>query len=144
MAGVLSSAVRAKRLAVFMEAAAANPFVYGKFDCALMPADWCREESGIDPAATIRDTYCDEESWQVVADAAGGLVPLWRRLGTRAGLKIIRQPAIGDIGLVGIGDGQVYGAILGPRGRWMVKLDRGIVGGGFDCISAWGVPCHSR
>ena len=135
---------RPERLAEFLAAAAGDPFVYGATDCALMPADWCLSESGIDPAASIRGKYASESEWQGLANAEGGLLSLWSRLGCESGLERIDEPAFGDIGLVTLPGHGIFGAIKGRGNRWTVKLDRGITGGDFEMIAAWRVPCRHQ
>ena len=135
---------RSIRLQAFLAVAAGRPFAYGEFDCALMPADWCASECSIDPASPARGLYKTEADWQRLADAVGGLVALWQGFGIRAGLQEIAAPAYGDIGLVEIADLGIYGAIKGKAARWLVKLDRGIVGSDFAMIAAWEVPCRKQ
>ena len=129
------------RLTAFLENAAQTPFDYGKTDCALMPADWCQAECGIDPAASIRGKYATEAEWKGLANAEGGLLSLWSRLGCESGLERKDVPALGDIGLVNLPDNGLFGAIKGQGSRWMVKLDKGIVGGDFAMQAVWRVPC---
>lgn len=133
---------RPGRMADFLAAAAGDPFVYGKTDCALLPADWCLSESGIDPAASIRGKYATEAEWRALANAEGGLLSLWSRLGCESGLERIDAPSLGDIGLVTLPGHGIFGAIKGRGNLWMVKLDRGIVGGDFEMLAVWEVPCR--
>lgn len=135
---------RKDRLAEFLSVKAGNPFVYGSTDCALMPADWCLSECGIDPAKSIRGKYASESEWRALADAEGGLLSLWSRLGCESGLERIDAPALGDIGLVAFPGLGVFGAIKGQRLRWTVKLDRGLVGGEFEMLAVWEVPCRKQ
>ena len=135
---------RVNRFSAFIAVAAGKPFIHGKSDCALLPADWCRAECGTDPAASVRGRYNSEAEWRALADAEGGLPALWRRLGTEAGLEQTASPGLGDIGLVTLLGYGIFGAIKGSENRWVVKLDSGIVGGDFAMIDAWGVPCHRR
>ena len=132
------------RLACFLSQIANEPFIYGQNDCAMMPANWCLSESGIDPAAIVRGQYQDEEGWQTLADSYGGLFGLWDMLAVESGMKCIDAPTIGDIGLVRIPKHGLYGAVKGGCDRWMVKLSRGLIGGNFKSLSAWSVPCHKQ
>ena len=137
---VLALAGRADRLSVFLRKQASAPFSYGLSDCALMPADWCASECGIDPAASLRGKYGTETEWQKLASDAGGLSSLWDRLGREAGLVETGQPALADIGLVEIADFGIFGAIK-MANRWIVKLDRGITASSrFKMVAAWRVP----
>lgn len=133
---------RRDRLAEFLSEAAGQPFVSGRFDCALMPADWCLSECGIDPAASVRGHYASEAEWQALADAEGGLLSLWARLGCESGLKRVTTAVLGDIGLVTLPGHGIYGAIKGNVRRWLVKLDSGLVGGNFQMLAVWKVPCR--
>ena len=131
---------RSIRLEAFLVVAAGRPFVYGEFDCALMPADWCASECGIDPATSLRGKYGTDIEWQKLAKDAGGLSGLWERLGHEAGLVETGQPALADIGLVEIADFGIFGAIK-MSNRWIVKLDRGITASSrFKMVAAWRVP----
>ena len=135
---------RPARLAEFLSVEAGNPFIYGKTDCALMPADWCFAECGVDPAASVRGKYATGAEWQALANAEGGLLSLWSRLGCESGLERIDAPAFGDIGLVTLPSQGIFGAIKGRRHRWTVKLDRGITGGDFEMLAVWKVPCRQQ
>ncbi len=139
---------RIDRLSDFLAGAATTPFQYGRFDCALMPADWCYLECGIDPAATVRNLYNSDEGWKKLVreraggdDLADGLIALWVGLGLQSRLARTDKPRLGDIGLVEVPGHGVFGAISGFHGRWTVKLHSGLVGGYFKVLASWGVPC---
>jgi len=137
---VLTLNSRASRLALFLRKQAAIPFQYGSCDCALMPADWCESESGVDPAWPLRGQYSSDEEWQQLAEEAGGLVELWADLGRQSNLEQTMNPAVGDIGLVEIVDHGIFGAVK-MTNRWAVKLERGITGSDrFKMMAAWRVP----
>ena len=148
MADLLKS--RRGRLSAFLADSAGREFCYGVFDCALMPANWCQVECGIDPAASVRDLYDSDQGWQTLAESAArrrgdrhGLIALWGELGVISGLARTATPHLGDIGLVRVPGYGVFGAIHGDN-RWLVKLNRGLVGADFKFLIAWAVPCRKR
>lgn len=135
---------RFERLADFLVEAAARPFIYGECDCALMPADWCLAETGIDPAERLRGRYDSEAGWRDIAIRAGGLVELWSRLCGEYGLVETATPVTGDVGLVILRRIGMFGAVRGGP-RWLVKLAAGIVGGAPMCVKSWRLPpCHKQ
>lgn len=127
-------------LAAFLQRMAAEPFRYGEWDCALAVANWVREATGIDPAPRLRGRYRTERGWKRVAGRAGGLPALFARIARRAGLKRVRgAPQAGDVGLVQVRSLGVFGAIRG-EGRWVVKLNNGVVGADFPALAVWRLP----
>ncbi len=153
MAGFLKGeSTRELRLAGFLADAAGREFTFGDFDCALMPANWCKCECDIDPAATIRDRYSSDKGWRMLVKGAAerhkginGMIALWRELAAISDLATAARPAIGDIGLVRVPGHGIFGGVCGPNGRWIVKLKRrGLVGSDFKYLQAWNVPCRSQ
>lgn len=146
----------ARRLPAFLQAAAGEPFVYGRSDCSMVLANWVLEITGRDPAAELRGAYGDDEGWRALVQEAGGLIVLVRRLALLAGLHPIEPAAaaIGDIAVVEIAslarEGVPFhaGAICsghnppGPvdagKPKWVTKLSRGISRLQATPLAAWG------
>ncbi len=127
-------------LASFLQRMASEPFRYGEWDCALAVANWVREATGIDPAERLRGRYRTELGWKLVAGRAGGLPALFADIASRVGLSAVHDsPRPGDVGLVQVRSLGVFGAIRG-EGRWVVKLNNGVVGADFPALAVWRLP----
>lgn len=121
-------------LARFLADDAGRDHEWGTHDCGLRLADWIAVRTGIDPAASVRGTYHDRESFEA-CHGRGGLLRLAARLCARAGLKQTRTPCEGDIAVLAAGPrgGRLLiGAIRTAKG-WSVP------GGGADGTAARGV-----
>lgn len=118
-------------LAEFIAATRAEPFVWGKNDCALWCASAVAHVTGIDPAADLRGRYASRfECRQIIMDA-GGLVPL---IAPRmAGFA----PMTGDgVGVLRIGRQTLCGLIL--EGRAVMRLERGLrIADEFKILAGW-------
>ena len=89
------------RLADFVAQACSQTFVWGAFDCCLMPCDGVREITGSDPAASLRGLYKTER---------GALRALRRFSGaglTEAAEKIAADLGAPEVGLGFAGRGDV-------------------------------------
>lgn len=122
----------------FLCRAAAEPFAYGEWDCAMTLANWVKEQSGVDPAPDLRGAYATEEGWlEIVADE-GSLLMLVERLALAARLHEVSDYQRGDIAVVTIPGLGEAGAIRG-EGRWVMKLAGRMVGASDQRVAAaWG------
>lgn len=129
-------------LSAFLREAAAAPFAYGEWDCAITLARWIECATGRDPAPELRGRYATRFGWLRIVSRAGGLDALVGRLALAAGLKV-RAPdelAAGDIGVVALPTlerGQA-GAIFTGK-RWAMKLTDGLTAGNPELVRAWGL-----
>lgn len=125
-------------LTAFLRRAAAEPFVFGQWDCAMTLANWVREQSGADPAATLRGTYSSEAGWQEIVAGEGSLLALVERLALGARMHEVNEPQAGDIGVILAPIGGEAGGIFGGS-RWVLKSARGLVAARRTAIAAWGL-----
>lgn len=126
----------AELLATFLEEAAAEPFRYGSWDCAMTVANWIRARTGIDPAAEYRDRYGSIDEWQALVEREGGLVPIFDRLWLAAGLVRIASPVAGDVGVIPRPIGSAGGIRVGDG--WAVKAPTGLGRRQSIALAAWG------
>lgn len=124
-------------LGAFLREAAAAPFAYGDWDCALTLARWVERLTGIDPAPALRGRYRTRLGWVRIVNRAGGLVPLVGGLAEAAGMQpIAAAPRVGDIAVIK--------TIVGPAGaiwvgtRWAIKVQSGLTGGPAPALAVWG------
>jgi hypothetical protein len=116
------------RLPDFLFAAAARPFQWGQFDCAIWLADWYVEATRQpDPVAEWRGTYRDEASCAAKFGHAAAARML-REVARRTGLVRTTDPFFGDIGVVEIPlpKQQICGAIR-ARNSWVLLKPNGLV-----------------
>lgn len=124
-------------LTAFLRRAAAQPFEFGEWDCAMTLANWVREQTGEDPAETLRGSYESDEGWQMIVRREGGLIPLVEALAFGAGMKRVIVPKEGDIGIIHLPTVGEAGGIKIARG-WAVKLASGMTAGSAVYRAAWG------
>jgi hypothetical protein len=60
-------------LAHYLHTRAFLPFAWGLNDCALAPADWVRDCTGVDPMADLRGSYASSEEAARILARHGGL-----------------------------------------------------------------------
>lgn len=134
------------RLGQFMETAGRTPFAWGRHDCLLFPAAWCRAVAGVDPAAGFRGRYRTELGARRILKREGGLLALASRQMDAAGLSAVDLGAIaaGDVGVVRAptpkGEAAHVGAVF-TGVDWMVLGVRGLVFAGFIADAAWRPLC---
>jgi len=120
----------------FLADLARADFAWGENDCAMTVANWWLLKRGIDPAADLRGTYGTEQECMAVVAREGGVLAVVERCAVRAGARSVTEPLPGDIGVISV-HGQEFGAVMGSRGRWMVKSAHGLAGYRCDAIMAW-------
>jgi len=131
----------------FADTAAARPFVWGAFDCALFAAEWVRAHALPDPGAPWRGRYRTRLGCERLLKREGGIVEVMARGAAIAQLTEAPKPAAGDVGVVyaavmrrGAPDiGLVGGLCLGGE-RWAVLTDRGISVFETEAVKAWSLP----
>jgi hypothetical protein len=135
-----------ERLGEFMEVAGRTPFAWGRHDCLLHPADWCRVAAGVDPAADFRGRYKTELGARRILKREGGLLELAAGQMRAAGLPAVDLAEIraGDVGVVRAprpnGELAHVGAVFTGT-LWMALGVRGLVFAGFIPDAAWRPPC---
>ena len=87
----------------FLERATTRSWGWGTLDCCLFIADWVQEETGIDPAAEYRGTYCSERQARDLVKTVGGPERLLQRCLAHANCTRTEHPQRGDVGLVMVG-----------------------------------------
>jgi hypothetical protein len=118
------------------------PFGYGagEYDCARWPCDWVLEQTGVDPAAPVRDQYTTELGCARHIARNGGFLELVSKCMDGAGLDRTVSPISGDVGVVFGGNGETL-AIRGKAG-WFGKGQDGVYwSSDVECVRAWSVPC---
>ncbi len=116
------------RLPEFLFHAAARPFQWGQFDCALWLADWYMAATRQpDPAAWLRGAYDDETSCRAKFGNAAAARML-HEVARRIPLVRTADPFFGDIGAVEIPlpRQQICGAIR-ARSSWVLLKPNGLV-----------------
>lgn len=111
---------RMARFEAFCERTNALPFVWGKSDCSLLVADWAVENGHDDPAAAWRGKYSTEEQCRALVAERGGLRDVIAACAFSVGLKPLREPAFGAVGVIGSerNPERQWGTIWNGR-RWM-------------------------
>ncbi|WP_062228791.1 DUF6950 family protein [Aureimonas frigidaquae] len=127
------------KLGAFLKAAAERPFSWGHRDCLLWLADWVEECRGIDPAAHLRGSYCDEAEAEKVIVGHGGREAMIDALLAPLGIRGTQHPQAGDIALVslpsGVTGGIVTGKFIAFIGHDRLRFTRAPI------IKAWSLGC---
>lgn len=99
----------------FLRDCAEKRCALGQHDCGLFLADWVELLTGNDPAAPVRGRYATDDQ---LAGLAGplGLPRLFDRLLTAGGLRRTREPRLGDVAIVTLGEASPRGAIRTGHG----------------------------
>jgi len=132
------------RAAAFADAAAARPFFYGRFDCALFAADWGRELTGLDGAADLRGRYRTALGCARVLKREGGLTAVVARCATTIGFVAVSSPCAGDVAVIAArtpaGDDLACALAL-AAGRWAALSTRGVcvLGAHTHALHVWGL-----
>lgn len=113
------------KLTDFLQALAAEPFDFGRIDCALPLGRWWEINHGVNPAADLIGTYSDWKACAAVLDRNGSLLRLVHRLAKSVGAKRTHDPKPGDFAVVGYARLQ-FGAIRTPSGKWAIKCGDGL------------------
>jgi hypothetical protein len=124
-------------LTAFLREAAAAPFAFGEWDCAMTLANWVRLNTGIDPAPSLRGAYRSERGWKRIVIKAGGMVALVDRLASEAGLIRVLKPAVGDVAVIDVPSIGPAGAIRAER-RWAMKFIGGLFAVDLPPVAVWG------
>jgi hypothetical protein len=126
----------------FLRDLAGRPFRYGEVDCILALADWLLLTGrNRDPAEAYRGTYSDEDGYLAILRPAGGLARFVRSMAAEMCLARVR-PATAECGAIAVvrHQGQHFGAIRCPSGRWAIKCNDGLVfARDIRVVAAWGV-----
>lgn len=114
---------RAERLRAYVDAAQAEPVVWGVSDCSAWPAAWVAQETG---RKVPLPRYGSREDAHAIIGKAGGLVHVWTAIAQRVGLSTTQSPALGDVGVVALSDRDI-GGIFAHDGILFVRTDAGRV-----------------
>jgi hypothetical protein len=123
-------------LETFLAEAARSDHVWSESDCAMTIANWWRFKHGVDPAPHLRGSYHTENECRAVVEREGGMLAVVTGCAARVAAVEVDIPRPGDIGVVAA-HGLMFGAIMGPSGRWLVKSERGIAGYRCGHLKAW-------
>ena len=127
-----------QELSAFLRAMARADFAWGRCDCAITMADWCRRACGIDPAAPLRGHYRTARGALRTVRRRGGFEAVVRTLMAEAGFAATDAPRPGDVGLI---EHPVAGPACAIRCAlgWAVKSPAGLALGDFPTRAAWRV-----
>lgn len=125
-------------LTAFLRRAAAEPFAFGEWDCAMTLANWVRLITGADPAPHLRRHYRTHLGWRRIVKREGGLVALVGGIAEGAGLRAIGAYRPGDVAVIDVPTVGEAGAIRTER-RWVLKFAGGMVGIDHPPSAAWGI-----
>lgn len=79
------------------------PFEYGKSDCATWVSTWVYNMTGVDPAATLRETYTNEIGCARILAHNGGLLSIMDTYMMQSGVMYrAYEPFNGDVAVVTI------------------------------------------
>lgn len=123
-------------LTEFLREAAAVPFKYGEWDCAMFLANWVRAKTGVDPATDLRGRYRSKFGWMRIVRQEGELDALVGRLALAAGMRPTEEPGPGAVAVIKTADIGLAGAIKVNRG-FAVKLTGGLAVGPAQPVAAW-------
>lgn len=119
---------------------------YGQQDCALWPAAWVQEVTGVDGGAPWRGRYSTEDECLALLEREGGLLAVMSQGARLVGLQPHLGHALprrGDIGVVGVqvarGDPMVGAICLGLT--WAALSERGVRYIRARPVATWSVPC---
>ncbi len=129
---------------------AAQPFEWGRRDCALLPADWFLHVHGIDPAAHLREAYHDLASCHRATgwftDPVGVVEGCLQTVRQEPG-AYPRDPAtlsVGDVGVLAIPLGRrafpAGGVWLGHA--WAFRAEAGVTTrhpATLSVLATWGI-----
>jgi hypothetical protein len=102
-----------QRLDAAVEAARAQPFVWGRHDCALWAADVVLQLTGVDHAADLRGRYRTQHGALALIARRGGLAAIaTKALGYPVRITLARR---GDVCLVCRATGPSLGICIGDR-----------------------------
>ncbi len=118
--------------AAFVARTGRAPLIWGQNDCATWAAHLWWEVHGVDPAATLRDSYRTWHDCRLLLMRSGGLLALSRQL-------MARWPAGGTgdgICVAKTGPRVIAGVLSGDR-LWL-KTDGGVTSPAtFDILDRW-------
>jgi len=98
-------------------------------DCCKFAARWCVERGHPDPMDFLKPLYDSERAALLTIERGGGLLKLWQRGMTEAGVPEADDARAGDIGLLALpqeaGPNQACGIFTGDR--WAVLAMAGML-----------------
>jgi hypothetical protein len=133
------------QVGAFLDANAAQPFVWGQNDCALMLANWGIEYTGIDAAAHLRGTYDSPMSCLRVMRQYGGLEGVLQSCADVIQWERRSEARPGDVGIIGCvalepGPWGGVGAVCLDGRLWGARGVRGVVVAPGEPLHIWGAP----
>lgn len=127
-------------LSVYLQRESIRPLVWGENDCCLFLANFIKELTGRDLAASFRGQYDDEEGALAFCNEVGGAAILISRGLRQGGFESVEVPSEGDFGCVDYAD-EIVGAIY-FQDKWFLKSDDGIcivAPDGLRVLKVWNV-----
>lgn len=115
----------------YLAEALSLPWIWGRTDCTMWVADWCRLHFGHDPAAAFRGQYDDEHGAEMLT--AGGLIETispWM-----PPLRPTLAAVAGDVGVIVLAARQVSAICTGPA--WAARTQRGLFEGPARPLISW-------
>ena len=129
-------------LAAYIEAAAARPFGWGRFDCQLFIAEWVLARTGKDPAAPWRGRYHTALGAKRILNRHGGPLGLLETGLGAVGLQRTDDPQAGDVGLLRAvtANGEAACGAIRLGKRWAgLRVGGGVFVAHGDALAAWRV-----
>lgn len=112
-------------LAEYLRALGTKRRIPGQHDCATLPCDWTVLRGFADPMTEWRDGYSTEAEIETLTEGAGGLLQLFERGYSAAGIpERTGPPLAGDVGVICIAGEQAGSVFTGER--WTFVGERGI------------------
>lgn len=113
-------------LASFLAAYAEKQWQPGTVDCCLYLAAWAIWLGHRDPAEHLRGAYHDEAGYRAIIEREGGVVAVVSGCVSRIGGRLVSEPSIGSVGIVGSRSRveMQFGAIF-DGSRWALLTEHG-------------------
>lgn len=122
----------------FIATVAAEPFVWGKTDCASIADRWVQHRRGFSPMERYGRRHADEAEARAWLAEPGGIAVAFNRVMRATGFKRTAAPVEGDLALV-ILDKRMCIAIHAGR-LWFSRHEDGLIGAPLDTFwKAWSI-----
>lgn len=123
----------------YVRAAGLKPWNWGEHDCCTFMAGWVMERGNSDPMSFIRGSYDSELSGLRRVREGGGLIPLWDRGMSEAGVDEAEEFEAGDVGIIQAPteEGLNECAAIYSGERWLFLTLQGIMATPAVPLKAW-------
>ena len=118
-----------------------TPFEYGVMDCCLFPSNWILSQTGNDPAKGLRFGPISEDFAEGIIADNGGLLRLFEKRFTSAGLRRTKTPQNGDVACIRY-QKTAYGSVMKDGLWWVVAKSGKFPILQAKLIRAWSFKCR--